>query len=83
MIAYVITIHKSQGATLVLTVMDISSKDRTTGQTYVAVSRVTSIKGIMFEKPFELRDLQVDSDSVGAWRLKDLERRRDADHMLN
>ena len=63
--------------------MDISGKDRNTGQTYVAVSRVTSIKGIMFEKPFELRDLQVDSDSVGAWRLQDLERRRDADQMLN
>jgi hypothetical protein len=57
-IAYAITVHKSQGATLDQAVVDISVKDFQLGLTYVAVSRVRSVQGIMFDRQFDLDSLQ-------------------------
>jgi ATP-dependent DNA helicase PIF1 len=57
-VAYAITVHKSQGATLDLAVMDISRSDFQPGLTYVAVSRVRSLQGIMFDCPFDLDSLR-------------------------
>ena len=39
-LAYAITVHKSQGLTLDKVVLDISAKDHSLGLTYVAISRV-------------------------------------------
>lgn len=58
-IAYAITVHKSQGATLERAVVDISGKDFAAGLTYVAVSRVETIEGLMFDAPFDLDDLRM------------------------
>ena len=46
MIAYSITIHKSQGLTLRNVVVDIGNSVFCCGQTYVALSRVTSLAGL-------------------------------------
>ena len=61
-LAYAITVHKSQGLTLDKVVLDISTKDHSLGLTYVAISRVRTVQGLMFEKPFHIsRFLQAPS----------------------
>lgn len=82
-VAYAITIHKSQGATLPLVALDIVSKIKTSGLIYVAISRATRLDGIMFESSFQLRDLRIENDQVGEWRAADLRRRRNAGQLLN
>ena len=44
--AWALTIHKCQGMTLDLCIMDIGTKIFANGQTYVALSRVKSIEGL-------------------------------------
>jgi ATP-dependent DNA helicase PIF1 len=82
-IAYAITIHKSQGATLSLVVLNVKTAVKTAGLVYVAISRATRLDGIMFDENFELKDLRIEKDLVGGWRLDDLRRRQDAGQMLN
>ena len=50
-IAFVITIHKSQCLTMKKTVVDISRPQFTPGLNYVAISRLKSLEGLLFEKP--------------------------------
>ncbi|KAG5933825.1 hypothetical protein E4U59_006606 [Claviceps monticola] len=56
-VAYAISVPKSQGCKLDKAVIDISAKDFTPELAYVAVSCVKSLKGIMFDSPFELQDI--------------------------
>lgn len=53
-IAYAITVHKSQASTLEKVVLDIGTKEFVSGLTYVALSRVKSLAGLMFDGPFGL-----------------------------
>ena len=53
-LCWAMTIHKSQGLTLNKAVIDIGKKDIGIGMTYVALSRVKTIKGLFFKsKSFE------------------------------
>jgi ATP-dependent DNA helicase PIF1 len=52
-LAYAITVHKSQGLTLQRAVMDLSKREHTLGLAYVALSRVKSIRGVLFERSFD------------------------------
>lgn len=74
-IAYAITVHKSQGATLVFAVLDISQKDFQPGLTYVAVSRVKTLEGIMFDSAFDLSALRVAANANHTARAEDIARR--------
>lgn len=56
-LAYVITIHKSQGLTLKQIVIDISKRDFQTGLTYVGISRVKELGEIMFKCFFDISRL--------------------------
>src|SRR2546423_12371650 len=49
-VAFAVTIHKAQGMTVDRAVLDISRSDFALGLSYVAVSRVRNLGGIMFEK---------------------------------
>ncbi len=51
-LSYTITVHKSQGLTLNKVVLNISAKDHSLELTYVAISCIQSIQGLMFKKPF-------------------------------
>lgn len=74
-IAYAITAHKSQGATLDKAVLDISEREFQPGLTYVAVRRVKTIEGLMFDCPFDLSALRVQANTNHAARAEDIARR--------
>jgi ATP-dependent exoDNAse (exonuclease V) alpha subunit len=52
-LAYAITVHKSQGLTLLRVALNIDRKEHCLGLTYVAISRVKTLDGLMFECPFD------------------------------
>lgn len=75
--AYAITVHKSQSITKTQIATDISSRDFQPGLSYVAVSRVTSLKGLLFEAPFDRNNLSKPEGTPGMMmRLRDQDRRR-------
>ena len=52
-LSYTITVHKSQGLTLPKVVLDLSQTEHYLGLSYVAVSQVKSLDGLLFEGPFD------------------------------
>jgi ATP-dependent DNA helicase PIF1 len=52
-LAYAITVHKSQGLTLPQAVLNINQREHCLGLSYVAVSRVEKLTGLLFEYPFD------------------------------
>ena len=53
-IAYAITVHKVQGLTLSRIVLNITGKDFALGLCYVAISRVKTFDGLLFDEPLSL-----------------------------
>jgi hypothetical protein len=51
-LAYAITVHKSQGLTLSRAVLNLNRREHCLGLSYVAVSRVKTLAGVLFEVPF-------------------------------
>jgi uncharacterized protein YpbB len=60
-LAWAITIHKSQGLTFEKAIIDISQAFAA-GQTYVALSRLTSLKGLILAAPVQLSGPEIDKD---------------------
>jgi len=59
-LAWAVTIHKSQGKTFDRVVLDIDRGTFAHGQTYVALSRCTSLKGITLTKRIEKHHIIMD-----------------------
>ncbi len=59
-LAWAITIHKSQGKTFEKVIVDLGNGSFAHGQTYVALSRCTSLEGIVLRRPFRPSDVIMD-----------------------
>jgi len=60
MLAWAVTIHKSQGKTFDNVIIDIGRGAFAHGQTYVALSRCTSLERIVLIKPLQKKDIWTD-----------------------
>ncbi|MCX6189294.1 MAG: helix-turn-helix domain-containing protein [Bacteroidetes bacterium] len=60
-LAWAITVHKSQGLTFTKAVIDIG-KAFAPGQVYVALSRLTSLKGLVLSSPINYNSLKEDTN---------------------
>jgi ATP-dependent DNA helicase PIF1 len=56
-LAWAVTIHKSQGATLEIAEIDIGNNIFACGQTYVALSRVKNLEGLFLKSfnPYKIK----------------------------
>lgn len=63
-LAWAITVHKSQGLTFSRAVIDFSGGVFAAGQTYVALSRCTSLEGICLTHPLSRNDIFVRPEIV-------------------
>ncbi len=62
--AWAVTIHKSQGKTFRNVIIDIGRGTFANGQLYVALSRCTTLKGIILRRPIEKRHILTDQRIV-------------------
>ena len=80
-VAYAITVHKAQGMTLDRCVLNITDREFTTGLWYVAISRVKSLDGLLFEQPFDFEQIRSKKKSVIVNMREADMRRRAAQHV--
>lgn len=60
--AWAMTIHKSQGKTFERVIIDLGQGAFAHGQSYVALSRCTTLEGITLRRPLSGRDLMMDPE---------------------
>ena len=63
-LAWAVTIHKSQGQTFEKAIIDLDRGSFAPGQTYVALSRVTSIDGLFLTRKINVSDVVFDKNIV-------------------
>lgn len=59
-LAWAITIHKSQGKTFDRVIIDLERGTFATGQMYVALSRATTLEGIVLKQPVQPGHIRID-----------------------
>jgi hypothetical protein len=71
-VCYAITVHKSQSITEDVIVTDLCCRDFQTGLSYVAVSRVKTLQGLMLDAPFDRSHLFYESPPGSVRRYQEL-----------
>ena len=69
MLAWSVTIHKSQGKTLDEVIIDMDFGSFACGQLYVALSRATSLEGIYLQRPLRDEDLLCDQKIIQFYQM--------------
>ena len=68
-LAWAMTIHKSQGLTIDKVHLDLGAGAFETGQTYVALSRCRSLKNLTLSKEVKSGDIKVDPESSAFYKI--------------
>jgi hypothetical protein len=68
-LAWAITVHKSQGLTFDKCILDIG-RSFEAGQVYVALSRCTTLSGVILKSPIQMHSVKVSNDSLEFSRQK-------------
>jgi hypothetical protein len=83
-LAWAVTIHKSQGLTLDKVYLDLGDKDFAQGLSFVGLSRVKTLSGLLLKEAFPIARLQKTKDTFTSSELrKDTERRGAMGFQLN
>jgi len=69
-LAWAVTIHKSQGQTFEKVIIDVGFGTFSHGQMYVALSRCTSLKGVILKQPMNARHILLDERVVDFHKLR-------------
>ena len=56
-------------------VLNLDQAEFATGQTYVIISQVKKLSGLLFEAPFDFEHFALKKSSISAMRVADMERR--------
>lgn len=72
-LAWAVTVHKSQGMTKDEIEIDLGAGAFSPGQTYVALSRVTSASGLVLTHPLAPSDIKVDTNVARFFKNIDIE----------
>ena len=70
MMAWGITIHKSQGLTLEKVVVELGEKDFSAGLSFVAISQVKTLQGLAFHTHFNHAHLKKPKETDSMLMLK-------------
>jgi ATP-dependent exoDNAse (exonuclease V) alpha subunit len=79
-LAWAVTIHKAQGKTFPKLVIDVGRGTFSHGQVYVALSRATSLEGLVLKRPINRQHILMDRRVVGF--MENLKKRMRKTHIV-